>query len=342
MASIQSCFNNLIALRGVCDDQIPKSGLFINDLGISLNELNEFVSEDFVDGEDLFNTQYKIAVNIVTQTIHTYFQERYKAFSLIENKRVGYYDENNTLYAGGNELTGIMYELSNTDSYLTFYLHSISSFCNFTGNIPLFVYEMNNGTLLDTINIQSVSNSIVTTYANKEYYIDAQKVNLFIGYNTSGISFKGTSLTQSAGCTSCSKKPIYNNQFLSAQGGTLPLTGDKTRNNFDGVGNTAGLSITHSLNCNHQGWLCNISNLIALPVLYKTASLIVEYGSLITPNEVLTNRSTMNRDLLKERQSLYEQKYTEAINNILQNIELPQDERCFRCRQKSRTAVMLP
>lgn len=342
MASIQNCFNNLIALRGVCDSSVPKSGLFINDLGISLNELNEFVSEDFIDGADLFNTQYRIAVNIVTQTIHTFFQERYKAFSLIENKRVGFYDENNSLSIGQSKLSGIMYELLNEDSYLTFHLHSISSFCNFNGNIPLYVYEMNNGTLLDTLTIQSVANSLVTTYINKEYYIDAQKVNLFIGYDATGISFKGTSLTQSAGCLSCNKKPIYNNQFLSAQGGTLPLAGDKTRNNFVGANNTAGLSITHSLNCNHQGWLCNISNLIALPVLYKTASLIVEYGSLITPNEVLTNRSTMNRDLLKERQSLYEQKYTDSLNNILQNIELPQDERCFRCRQKSRTAVMLP
>ena len=119
MASIQPCFQNLIALRGSCTESISTSGLYINDIGISLNELNEFVSEDFESGEDLFQTQYNLAVNIITTNIHSFFQERYKAFSLIENKRVGYYAENNSLKLGGNTLSGIMYELDNVNSFIT-------------------------------------------------------------------------------------------------------------------------------------------------------------------------------------------------------------------------------
>ena len=291
---------------------------------------------------DLFQTQYNLAVNIITTNIHSFFQERYKAFSLIENKRVGYYAENNSLKLGGNTLSGIMYELDNVNSFITFYLSSLSLFTDFNGTIPVYVYELTNGTLLDVISVTSFSNQIVTVHPKKSYSIDAQKVNLFIGYDSTGISFKDSTLTQSVGCVSCGTKPYYRNQFMQALGSTLPIAGNKTRNNITGVNNTAGLSIIHSLNCNHENWLCSISNLIALPVLYKTASLIVEYGMLITPNEMLTNRSTMNRDLLKERQTMYEQKYTEAMNNILNNIELPTDERCFRCRQKSRTTVMLP
>ena len=80
----------------------------------------------------------------------------------------------------------------------------------------------------------------------------------------------------------------------------------------------------------------------SMPIMYKTASLLMEFGMLVTPNEMMTKRSTMNRELLKERQASYEQKYVEAMQNILGHIELPSDERCFICRQKSRTTIMLP
>lgn len=342
MATNNICFNNIIGLRNSCDSIESTSNLFINDIGISLNELNEFVSEDFASGEELFKTQKNLAVNYVTQNIHTYFSNKYKAFTLIDNRRVGYYQDNLQIILGDSEYKGMMVDLDNKGSYISFYLNEISLFTDYTGTIPVKVFDLIQGIVIDTINVDVVANQITTAFPNKTYYSNKNRLNLFIGYDTTGISYNTSNSTQSAGCISCNTKPNYNNEFVTISCGRIGIADSKIRTNVDSTNDCAGMSIVYSLNCNHENWLCNVSNLIALPILFKTAAFIIEYGLYITPNEMLTNRSTLNRDLLKERLTMYEQKFNDSMTNVLSNIELPQDERCFICKQQSRTTIMLP
>jgi hypothetical protein len=342
MATTNKCFDNIIGLRNSCNSIDSTSGLFINDIGISLNELNEFVSEDFSDGEELFTTQKNLAINYVATNIHTYFSQRYKVFSLVENRRVGFYQDNVVMLAGGAELKGMMIDMDNKGSFISFHLNELSLQTNFNGTIPVLVYDLIQGVLIDTINVTSTANQTVTIYPNKVYQSNKNRLNLFIGYDTTGINYIRSSATQSAGCISCNKKPYYNNEFVTISCAKTGIATPKILNNIDSSNDCGGMSMLYSLNCNHENWLCNVSNMIALPILYKTAAFIMEYGIYITPNEMLTNRSTMNRDLLKERLTSYENKFSESMQNILNNIELPFDDRCFLCKQQSRTTIMLP
>lgn len=339
---MQACFENLIGLRGACDSVPPTSGLYINDLGISLAELDEFCTADYANGLALFQAQYALALSIVSQNIHANFQQRYKAFSLLENKRVGYYNDSDTYIAGTNNHAGIRIEMYNSMSFVTLYLNAINLVCDTTGTKQVYVYETTHGQLLDTFSVDTIANTLSTTYVNKQYNFDSNNVGLFICWNSSVHKVKGANLNNIAYCNTCSSSKTYRNEFVEARMAKISAATAHTKNNFQEHTNTNGLSIVYSLNCNHNNWLCSISNLIALPVLYKTAALITEFGNVITPNEMLTNRSTLNRDLLKERTTAYETRYEIALANVLNNIELPNDERCFICRQQSRTAVMLP
>lgn len=342
MAQLSNCFKNIIGLRNSCNEFASTSGIYINDIGISLNELNDFVGSDFANGEELFQSQRNLAIQIVSQTIHSYFNNRYKPFTLIDSKRVGFYHDNVQYITGNAEYKGMMIELDSKGSYIDFYLNELNLHTNFTGSITIEVYDLIHDELIDSFVIDSIANTFETIYPQKIYHADKNRMNLFIGYNTTGINYLNSSSTQSAGCVSCNRKPNYANEFVTISCAKTSIAGAKIKSNINPSNDCGGLSIVYSLNCNHENWLCSISNLIALPIAFKTASLLMEYGYLITPNEMLTNRSTLNRDLLKERIQLYESKFHDSINGILNNIELPYDERCFICKQQSRTAIMLP
>lgn len=342
MATTSKCFDSIIALRNTCNETTSTSGLYVNDIGISLNELNEFVSEDFANGEELFNTQKNLAINMVANNIHTFFQNRYKAFTLVENKRVGYFQDNVQMIIGSSEYKGFLIEMDSKGSFISFLLNEVSIYIDQTQQVDIEVFDLLQNKMIDTFPIDAIANQTSTNYINRVYNTDKNRLQLFIGYNTTGLNYITSSTTQSAGCSTCSKKPTHNNEFISISSAKTSIVSDKIKQNIDSSNDSGGLSIIYSLNCNHENWLCSISNLIALPVLYKTAALIMEYGTYITPNEMLTNRSTMNRDLLKERLTMYENKYIESMNNIMNNIELPPDDRCFVCKQQSRTTIMLP
>lgn len=342
MTQISKCYDNIIGLRNSCDFISSASGIYINDIGISLNELNDFVSSDFQNGEELFQSQKNLAIQIVSQQIHSYFNSRYKPFTLIENRRVGYFQDNVQMIIGNSEYKGMLIELDAKGSYVSFFLNEFSLQTNYTGVIPIQVFDLLQNKLIDSFNVQSVANELVTTYPNRTYNSDKNRLQLFIGYDTTGKQYITSSPTQSAGCASCNTKPNYANEFVTISCGKTSLVGNKTKQNINPANDCGGTSIIYSLNCNHENWLCSFSNLIALPIAFKTASLLMEYGMLITPNEMLTNRSTLNRDLLKERLQLYEAKFNDSMNGVLNNIDLPHDERCFVCRQQSRTTIMLP
>ena len=342
MATNNPCFDNVIGLRGSCYLE-STSNLFVNDIGISLNELNDFCTEDFASGEELFKTQKDLAIAITSQNIHTFFQERYKAFSLIDGKRIGFYGENPKLIIGTPDVNkGILIELNSDRSYTTFHLSELTIDTPYNGTININVWDLTSGTIVDTFPINTNGGGRKTFYPNKSYNSNRQDLRLFISYNTTMIDYNTATLTQSAGCASCANKPFHNNEFLMAVGGQIAVSAQQIKQNFKSTNDTGGLSIVYSLNCNHENWLCAISNLTALPILWKTAALIMEFGMYITPNEMMNNRSTMNRDLLKERHTLYENKFNESMSNLFNNIELPKDERCFICRERSRTTIMLP
>lgn len=342
MAQLSKCFDNLIGLRNSCNELSSSSGIYLNDIGISLNELNDFVSSDFQSGEDLFTSQKNLAIEIVAQQIHSYFNGRYKPFTLVDSKRVGYYQDNMQFISGINEMKGMMIEVDGAGSYVSFLLNEISLQIDVSGTINLVVYDLLQNTLIDIISIDAIGNEIVTIFPNKVYSANQNRLQLFIGYNTSGFSYNTSNATQSAGCLSCNKKLNYSNEFVSISCAKIDDGDSFIKQNVKPSNDCGGLSIVYSLNCNHENWLCRMSNLIALPIAFKTAALLMEYGMYITPNEMLTNRSTLNRDLLKERMNLYESKFNDTMNGVLNNIELPADERCFICKQQSRTTIMLP
>jgi hypothetical protein len=208
--------------------------------------------------------------------------------------------------------------------------------------VTIYVIDLIQGVIIDTLTIDSVSNEIIRKTYNKTYKSSRKKLDLFIGYDSTGIDSNNT-IPFPVTCRSCNANGGWGtSSFLRYKAAKLSTGGQLIVDNLVSSDDTGGISINYNIACNHTDWLCSISNTIALPVLFKTASVIMSWGIRNSGNEQINTRNTINIDKLKERETAYEFAYREEMDAILKNINTPTDERCFLCTQKSRTVVMLP
>ncbi len=335
------CFDHIIGLRGLCETDVSDSNLWANDIGLSVDELNDFLTEDYASAKDFFEKQKNFAIEVITKQIHNALQSKYKAATVLENQRIGFFQDSLSLQAGiAGYYKGFHVELLNCDSFLDLFLNNLSIQIRASQSVDISVIDLIEGKVIDTLSIDSLSDEVVTKWFNKKYKSQRKKLNLFIGYDSTGITSNLT-IPYSYGCASCHSG--YNkNAFLRYTSAKLSTAGALTLAQLETSNDTGGLSMVYNVSCNHTDWLCSVSNTIALPVLYKTASLIMGWGIRNSSNEQFNTRNVVNVDKLKEREEKYEFEYREQMDNLLKNINTPSDERCFVCRQRSRTVVMLP
>lgn len=340
--TISNCFEHIIGLRGLCDgEDLSDSGLYMNEVGISVNELNDFLTEDYQSAESFFRYQKNFAIQIITKEIHTSLQSKYKAATLLQNQRIGFFQDNLNLVAGqAGYYKGFHVELLNCDSFLDLFLNFLSIQLHATQQVDIIIIDLIEGKIIDTLSIDTVSDEIITKWYNKIYKSSRKKLNLFVGYLSTGIS-SNTTIAYPSNCSSC-QGGMNQNSFLRYSAAKLNSASALILENLEGASDTGGLSINYNIACNHTDWLCSVSNIIAMPVLFKTASLIMGWGIRNSGNEQINTRNTVNIDKLKEREEHYEFAYREQMENMMKNINVPSDQRCFVCREKSRTVVMLP
>lgn len=332
-----TCFKNLIGLRG-CISDTSTSGIYLDDIGITIDELNQYIT-GYYTGEQLFKDKFKFSLELIANAIHTYLSPKYKAHSVVASARAGMYLDNKVAVSGeANQLKGINFEFCNDDSYLDLYIASISLHTNFTGDIDVYVYDLIQNRLLDTIVLTATAEEISEVFVNKTYKSDRKRLNIAIVYDSENItSYKG----QLKNCSSCGD-PYIHNTYTHIRGVKVPEFLDKLKRNVTPQSDTAGMSIEYSVSCNHSDYLCAKNNMIAIPILYRTAAELMEYGLNISPNSRTNTTITINRDILKDRIDFYNKKYEESMKNLLHNILLPTDVKCFVCNEKGKHTVILP
>ena len=336
------CFDDLIALKGACSDTVPLSSLWLNDVGIDMNFVSQVITKDYIDAADFFSRKRDFAVRTVSNQIHNFLRPKYKGNTAIENFRIGQPGDNLRLIAGSGFLKGIEIDLCQSRSYLDVFISEISVQFSTTGSVDVLVYDLLQDKLLDTITIDYVANEISRAYVKKTYKAERRGLDLFIGYDSTGISSNTTRLKKN--CASCSgnyQSEISNN-YSKIRAAEIDQSGQIIKANLDYLNETGGLSVVHSLSCNHENWLCSISNQMAFPVLYKTAYLMIDHALTASNDQRANTTVTINKEVWKERLDKMEFYYTESMNNLLQNIKPPSDELCFQCKDNLRHVIALP
>lgn len=339
---VSRCFENLISLRGTCNDRSPSSGIWLDQLGVTVQELNQYLTKDYKDAEALFLTKKRFAITNVTNAIHTFLQPRYKAHSVVSSTRVGQPKDDKIFVLGGtNELKGINFEFCNQDSFLDLYVSQINLFTDFTGTVNVYVYNLITEQLLDTIEVECTAGEISTEFVDVTYKSDRKRLNLLFCYDSTSVNSYKTVIGSS--CTDCAvQSGIFQNQYTIIRGAKIGTAESKLRKNLAKLGETGGMSIDYNISCNHEDYLCNLSNMIALPVAYQTAFEIMAHAINNASNFRTNTTVTINSDTLKEKRDFFEKQFNKSIKNVLSNVIMPQDTKCFVCHEQSAHKIVVP
>lgn len=343
--NILSCFDDLITLDG-CSNVPSSSGFTMGDIGITKHEIDQYINKEYQSANALFEAKKTFSINLIANQIHNHLQPRYKGTTLVDGKRVGFIADNKQTQANtGTNWVGQEFNLKNNSSFIELFISEVSLFTNYTGDIEVRIYDLKTGNILKdpsgndySFTITTVGDEVSTVYPQIKIQSAKKELDIVIVYNATGITpYKVSTIEQ--GCSGCN--PCNRTRYSDVYGITIPNASGIIKQSLSYTGYTGGMSVVYSINCSPNQWLCSVSNIIALPCLYKIASEIMDYAL----NSDQMNPKTFaqfNFEKLKERKDEYEFKYREALDNVLKNITIPNDPTCFFCQQKVLHTVMIP
>lgn len=336
---MENCFADIIGYKGKCSTTASTSGLYVNDIGITSDECDMYINSPYRNGDELIADKISFASNIVRKTISNNFASYINNKTLIDSKVIGRYNDNLELKSGtANTFAGINLQLTNYESYYDVFISAISLQISVPQTVNVFAYNLITGELLDTFALSCEANKITTKYINKTYSANKRRLDLIFVYDTEGLSANTCTLDYT-GCTSCSGYTLSNG-FLAITPVTIGEADAKIRTSLTTATHTYGLSLNYSLQCSQENWLCDMSNLMALPILYKVGIEIMQYALYYTDRQNSDTNIDWERN--KERMEAYQSEYEKALNATVKKINIPKYDRCFKCEEYVKHSIVLP
>lgn len=324
------CFENLIGLKEQCQSS---SGLYINSLGINESMLNDIITSEHSTASEFLNEMALFAFRQVKASVYAKLLPFIKTNTVLENIHVGEIVDDKIIVNGiNNKYKGVYLGLNNINGYYTIYLSKGSLFTNYNGIIAVKIIDITTGNILDSINVTTTAGNNVIFDINKAYNNNKRELKLFIGYDSSNInSYKVVNKKYCQGCVSKSLVSVYERQ--------INITSTLTFSSLETANDTGGLQLDLSVQCDKEGWLCTYKNLLATPILYKTAYLILDYA--IT-NRTRVNYTKIDIDWAKDRKAEFDFEFNRQMQSVLQYINVPNDRNCFICNDVVAFNTLLP
>lgn len=320
------CLTGLVGIRGVCTPDAPDSIYYINDLpGISIKEVSASMNSESKSAVDLINNKLEEAGNLIASRLQTLLQPRFSGGSVIQNGIVGYVQENQQTV--GNQtgyLIGKHIEITGGE-YLELFISRVGLHMVSTGSVSVYVYDLNQNKLLDTITVSAVAGEVSYVDVFKSYKGYGQQINLFIGY-TYQASYK-TILSRN-NCTSCTGQ-VYSNPYIRFANRAIATGSSKIEENLVSGGDD-GLILQYAVNCHSEPFICSIKHLLAAAIRWKAGELLVMEMVYSKRNNSYIN---IYGDDHAELLASYAAAYEAEIKNITQNMRIP-DNICFSCNRK--------
>lgn len=335
------CFENLIGIHKNCEPHTPTSGLFLNDLpGITLANIAAGVTAENSSYVDKIATLISEATNKVIHDFRTIIQPHMIYTSVLEADNIGFYKENQVAEsASAGNYRGIRIK-NNYRPSLSFNLNSFSLKLDASLTVPVYLYDLMTGAVLDTFSINTVAGKVAIKYVNKKYpnYGQNQQLALLYDAGVAGTYTTSASPYSGGSCSGC--KGTYSNSYISFDGVSVSQAADVIDSNLTKLTGTAGLSINYSLDCDAGYYLCHIASLLADPIRHKTAELI--FLDLQSPSPRINSVITVQAEEVKFFYQFYVGEYERITSPILNGWHPPHKDICFYCNRSLTKVVRIP
>jgi hypothetical protein len=333
-----TCLQNIIGYKGNCSSVQSTSGLYVEDIGITASECDFIINKEYANGDEFLKDKIRLASELVSKTITNHFASYINPKTFIDGKTLGFYKDNLIYRAGDNDYRGIGISMTNEHSYLKIYINSLSLQTDYTGNVDVKVFNLITNKEIDSFTVPCVADEISTIQINKEYNVGKGRLDLIFVYDTTGIQ-GNTAMLDFVGCTSCNGY-VYSNGYISSRGLSVGLNQDKLRMNTKNISHTAGMSINYSVQCAPEKWICELGNLISLPILYKLGMEVMNYAIYYSKRQ--TSNVNVDAEINKERLQMYTEEYNKALESSIKKINMPKGDVCFKCEEYIKSAIILP
>jgi len=347
------CIESLLGLRD-CNQVEPSTGLYIDDLGINTTFLGQLITDQYLQGSELFVDKRALAWRKLSSDVLSRLSPMMKSDTVIEGKRVGQLVSdyaNVQAAAGAGRYTGIRLKIDPQSlSFLNFYLADINlAIASSNVNVPILIFDMSTLKLIETFTYATGS---VDQFLGKTFSSARRKLDIAIVYESTMQSAK--MITKKGHCFDCGGglREAHICPFVDAIGIDLTTDGTNVLSTITSK-YTAGMSVNYSVNCDRQGWLCSIGGLMALPLAYATAVEIYNYALTASPNQRVNTTITVNRgqkpfatadavEGIVAARDIAATRYNEELGAMLQNMRMPDDSHCWDCRRNMKYVTALP
>jgi hypothetical protein len=338
-ANILSCFDDLIPIRGLCQDAVSTSGFYADDIDITKDFIDQIITRQFSGAKDFHERKMAFAIKQVVDETMGFMRGNFRVNTLIDNFRIGQHQDNLVMIPGDGKYKGINIDLLNCTSYLDLFISEIALQVNFTGDVDVFVYDLLQNKLLETITVPCVANEIIRVFPQLTINSSRQKLNILFCYDSTGIN-SNTTVLRGGSCSTCNGNGAINNSYENINAVKIPAASQKIKSNLTIINETGGLSIVHSLSCNHESWLCTFSKMLAMPILYRYGLEVMEFAKSVSVNDRVNTTLNINEEEIKARMDLYQRRYNESMSSAMNGIKTPSDKACFVCKEFVRTVPM--
>lgn len=318
------CLASLVGYRNVCGETTPNSIFYINDLpSLSIKKVDAAINDEYVSAKDMISKKITLAGDLIASKLRSYFNPRFKGASVISDGIVGVaYDNLQSVTAEPTYLIGKQVRIYARE-YLEFFLSKVALHVNTTGNVSVYVYDLTQNKLLDTLTVSAVAGEISYADVYKSYKTIGQDLNLFIGYTASFDSYK-TKLT--GGCNTCND---YSNPYISFSSKKILSASSKLQQNLE-TPSGDGLILQYSVNCTFEPFVCSIKHLLAEAIWWKAGELLMQEARYSNRLNSLIAIYEKDHEVLM---NAYKDACEQSLATNLQNMKIPDNE-CFYCNQK--------
>jgi hypothetical protein len=326
------CLENIVGLKGGCADINSVAEVYLNSY-VGHSELSKYVdTKEFANVDDLFRSLRADSVREVLAEINSYMRPNYIAKQVVSTQRFGVVGTRLQPIAAANELRGILYDRCTTYPTLAYRVNRVGFIGQVTGNVVITYRDGLTGQVLGTDTVAAVAGQEAWLYVNRKFAV----TKLLVTFDaTATAGYKTRTDCYIRNCGSCGTKRV--NAHVNAYSVTAPIG---TPLQTQTVNDMGGLMLEVGMECDHTIWLCGIRQALALPILYKMASRVMQYA--IDQTDRNNTRTVRDIDKLADRGDAYEKDYEKHMKSVLQSVHVPQDPICYVCRRQSGLIQMIP
>ena len=343
--TMKTCLDGLIQPGGDCGRD---SAVTLEEIGLYLDEINDFADGKFKNGRELAESKIHSAIHLTLNDIHSKFRDKYKMNVVLGNEIVGHYNDSCQKVENRGDYSGIELDFYDYEAHIDLYVSRVKLNLLYTGESTLYVYDLKNGKQLDAIPFTSEDGCETIVGVDKVYKSMRSRLHLAFLIDSKEIGFSYKTKLKNHGCSSCEKGNIAKvNRFVSGRGiyikpdidieyfddeeGEFVDDSRAVKSSIRGEQHTSGITVEYSCQCNHDDWVCQYKNKLIFPVMYRAGIEILKYA--LHTSDCLNNKTTLDAEKLQLRVIDYQEIYDSMIGNLLSGIKVPYDNNCFECRE---------